>query len=218
VWSDVNSIAQEGDTYQIYDYHLTADSACIDTGDPNFNPDPNMTDIDGERRVVDGDANGTEIVDMGADEYYWSPADFNSDGIVNFFDYALFANVWQKTSDVNDYNDIYDLVDNNCIDYNDFARFCEDWLWQTAWAKAFPCSYGRGMGKSMGLGMSESLGLTEEILPSAPAKKPQPQLAEADIEEIIKWLAELWLKEDELRKMMSEDEWLKFIESVVNSK
>ncbi|HUS71680.1 MAG TPA: hypothetical protein VMY06_01330, partial [Sedimentisphaerales bacterium] len=173
---------------------------------------------DGERRVVDGDANGTEIVDMGADEYYWSPADFSSDGIVNFFDYALFANVWQKTSlDVNDYNDIYDLVDNNCIDYNDLARFCEDWLWQTAWAKAFPCSYGQGMGKSMGLGMSESLSLTEEILPSAPAKKPQPQLTDADIEEIIKRLAELWLTEDELRKMMSEDEWLKFMESVIQT-
>jgi len=218
VWSDVESIAQEGDTYQIYDYHLTADSACIDTGDPDFNPDPNMTDIDGERRVVDGDANGTEIVDMGADEYYWSPADFSSDGIVNFFDYALFANVWQKTSlDVNDYNDIYDLVDNNCIDYNDLARFCEDWLWQRAWAKAFPFSYGQGMGKSMGLGMGESLGLTEEILPSAPAKKPQPQLTDADIEEIIKWLAELWFTEDELRKMMSEDEWLKFMDSVIQA-
>jgi hypothetical protein len=210
VWSNVESIAEANDTYQIYDYHLTADSNCIDAGDPNFNPDPNATDIDGERRVVDGDDNGTEIVDMGADEYYWSPADFNSDGIVNFFDYALFANFWQTTSEV------YDLIDdNNYIDYNDLARFCKDWLWQTAWAKAFPYSYGRGMGKSMGLGMSESLGLTEEILPSAPAKTPQPQLTEVDIEEIIKWLAELWLTEDELRKMMSEDEWLKFMESVI---
>jgi len=216
VWSDVESIAGDGDTYQIYDYHLTADSACIDTGDPNFNPDSNITDIDGERRVVDGDANGTEIVDMGADEYYWSPADFNSDGIVNFFDYALFANFWQKTSlDVNDYNDIYDLVDNNCIDYNDLARFCEDWLWQRAWAKAFPCGYGRGMGQGMGLGMSEGPGLTEKLYASAPAKKPQPQLTKADIVYLIKWLEELWLTDAEVRKMISEDEWLKFMESVI---
>ena len=73
------------------------------------------------------------------------------------------------------------------------------------------------MGKSMGMGMSESLSLTEEILPSASAKQPQPQLTKADIEEIIKWLAELWLTEDELRKIMSEDEWLKFIESVIQA-
>jgi len=217
VWSNVESIALTGKTYQIYDYHLTADSNCIDAGDPDFNPDANMTDIDGERRVVDGDGNGTEIVDMGADEYYRSPADFNSDGIVNFFDYALFANVWQKTSDVNDYNDIYDLVDNNCIDYADLARFCEDWLWQRAWAKAFPFSYGQGMGKSMGLGMSEGLGLAEEILPSASAKKPQPQVTKADIVELIKWLEELWLTDAEVRKMIGEDEWLKFIESVIQA-
>ena len=50
------------------------------------------------------------------------------------------------------------------------------------------------------------------------AKQAQPELTDADIEEIIKWLVELWLTEDELRKMMSEDEWLKFIESVANSK
>ena len=212
VWSDVESIAGDGDTYHIFDYHLSSDSNCIDRGDPDFNPDANMTDIDGERRVVDGDANGTEIVDMGADEYYRSPADFNSDGIVNFFDYALFANFWQTTSDV------YDLIDdNNYIDYNDLARFCEDWLWQRAWAKAFPFSYGQGMGKSMGLGMSEGLGLAEEILPSASAKKPQPQVTKADIVELIKWLEELWLTDAEVRKMISEDEWLKFIESVIQS-
>jgi predicted outer membrane repeat protein len=206
VWSDVRSIAGYGDTYQIYDYHLTVDSACIDAGDPDFNPDPNMTDIDGEPRVFDGDANGTEIVDMGADEYYWSPADFNSDGFVNFFDYAFFASAWLTIPTDQYYNEICDLVDNNCIDSNDLARFCEDWLWQTAWAKAFPFSYGRGMGKSMSMG--------EGFFPSIQAKQARPELTAADIEQIIKWLAELWLIDDDVRKTISEDEWLKFIESV----
>jgi len=37
---------------------------------------------------------------------------------------------------------------------------------------------------------------------------------DADIEEILKWLEELWLTDEEVRKIISEDEWLKFIESV----
>jgi len=51
--------------------------------------------------------------------------------------------------------------------------------------------------------------------PFARPKKGQPELDAADIEEIIKWLADLWLTEDELRKIMTEDEWLKFIEQVL---
>lgn len=45
------------------DYHLLPDSPCINTGDPNYVPDPNETDIDGELRVMLG------RVDMGADEF-----------------------------------------------------------------------------------------------------------------------------------------------------
>jgi subtilisin family serine protease len=58
-------------------------------------------------------------------------ADFNRDEVVNFLDYALFADTWQTTpSDVNDYNDIFDLDDNDSIDYNDLDIFTDDWLWQ----------------------------------------------------------------------------------------
>ncbi len=206
VWGNVESIAKAPRAYHIYDYHLTTDSPCIDRGDPNGDY-TGQTDIDGEPRVFDGDYNDVPIVDMGADEYYWSPADFNSDGFVNFFDYALIADVWQlKPEDVNDYNDVYDLVDNDFIDSNDLARFCEDWLWQTPWAKAFPFSYGRGMGKSMGMG--------EGFFPSIESKQARPELTADDIEQILKWLADLWLTDEEVRKIISEDDWLKFIESV----
>ena len=145
---------------------------------------------------------------MGADEYYWSPADINTDGFVNFFDYAFFASAWQSDPNNQYYNEICDLVDNNYIDSNDLARFCEDWLWQAAWAKAFPSAYDEGFGRSMGMGMGE------DFFPSIEAEKALPELTVADIEEILKWLAELWLTDDEVRKMITEDEWLKFTESV----
>jgi len=43
-------------------YHLSVGSACIDAGDPAYNPSPGETDIDGDPRLFG------ERVDMGADE------------------------------------------------------------------------------------------------------------------------------------------------------
>jgi len=189
-------------------YHLRYDSPCIDKGDPDF-AGSNETDIDGEPRVING------RVDMGADEFYWSLADFNLDEIVNFIDYAMFANAWQTSLGDPDYNDIYDLADNNTIDYNDLALFCEQWLWQAAWTQPLGAMMmGQGWSQPMSQSRIQSLGLTEGLYPSALPKQPQTQITEPDIEEIIKWLEELWLTQDELRKMISPAEWQEFIERV----
>ena len=45
------------------DYHLLADSPCINAGDPNLLAGPNDVDMDGEQRVMLG------RLDMGADEF-----------------------------------------------------------------------------------------------------------------------------------------------------
>jgi hypothetical protein len=57
----------------------------------------------------------------------------------------------------------------------------------------------------------------EGFFPSIQAKQARPQLTADDIEQIIKWLADLWLTDDEVRKMITEDEWLKFIEAVIQA-
>ena len=44
-------------------FHLRRGSPCINTGDPDFVPQPGETDIDGDARVI---GNG---VDIGADEW-----------------------------------------------------------------------------------------------------------------------------------------------------
>ena len=46
------------------DYHLQATSPCINTGDPDFIPEPDETDIDFESRIMKG------RVDIGSDEYF----------------------------------------------------------------------------------------------------------------------------------------------------
>jgi len=69
---DVNIVVEPGDPNAIWiegDYHLLQTSPCIDTGDPNFIPEPNETDVDGNPRVADGDGDGNSVVDMGAYEF-----------------------------------------------------------------------------------------------------------------------------------------------------
>ncbi|MHC4867959.1 MAG: right-handed parallel beta-helix repeat-containing protein, partial [Planctomycetota bacterium] len=67
-WIDVNDsnlVVEPGDPNAIWvegDYHLVAESLCIDAGDPNYSAVPNETDIDGQPRIIGG------RVDIGADE------------------------------------------------------------------------------------------------------------------------------------------------------
>jgi hypothetical protein len=185
-------------------YHLSPNSPCIDTGNPNFT-DYNETDIDGEPRIIDGDSNNTEIVDMGADEFYWSPADFDQNEIVNFLDYALFANGWQ-TEDAN-----YSLDGNNDVDNNDLDLFCEDWLWQPAWTDAEPL-------KMMGCGIDGGLDF-KAIYQAVPAEQQtieaeQIEAEEPDIETLKELVAfeEMVLEDEEVREMVGEDNWQEFSE------
>jgi predicted outer membrane repeat protein len=56
------------------DYHLGPGSLCIDAG---TNHSPNLTDFDfeGDRRIMDGNSDGTAVVDMGVDEVWGPPLD-----------------------------------------------------------------------------------------------------------------------------------------------
>src|SRR5262249_6481440 len=54
------------------DYHLQQGSPSIDVG-YNQAPDLPDTDIDGNPRILDGDGNGTAIVDMGVYEFLLPP-------------------------------------------------------------------------------------------------------------------------------------------------
>jgi hypothetical protein len=58
---DANGILFDGD------YHLLPGSPCIDTGDPDYKPDPDETDLDGKPRVMYG------RIDIGAYEFLRAP-------------------------------------------------------------------------------------------------------------------------------------------------
>ncbi len=79
------------------DYHLTADSPCVNAGDPEFVPEEGETDIDGEPRVVGG------RVDMGSDEYLITcDGDFDLDGAVGAADLAVLLGSWGPCADPDD--------------------------------------------------------------------------------------------------------------------
>jgi len=61
-------------------------------------------------------------------EAVWSKADFNGDGLVDFHDYAKLADVWMSSLGEPDYNDIYDLSNNNIVDMADIGIFTDYWL------------------------------------------------------------------------------------------
>jgi len=204
---------RENDEY----YHLSPDStACIDAGDPSY--DPNETDIDGEERVIDGDDDGTATVDMGADEYYWSKADFDVNEIVNFIDYAMLANAWMTEYGDPNYNETCDLSDNDTIDNNDLELFCEDWLWQAGWAKQR--TFGVSQPETMELGKMSQDYFTETATAQAAEKQLEPkELTEEDVEEIKLWLEDLleqWQNDPAFQQDVEEDALLDLIDSVTD--
>ena len=67
VIGDITTVAEQGDTLDIFDHHLDWSSAIIDAGNSTLPTQP--LDIDGEHRVIDGDGNTLPDVDIGADEY-----------------------------------------------------------------------------------------------------------------------------------------------------
>jgi hypothetical protein len=58
------------------DYYLSPDSPCINTGDPNYVPEPNVTDLDGNARCFGAtvDMGAYEFQGLGAVYRFWSPS------------------------------------------------------------------------------------------------------------------------------------------------
>jgi subtilisin family serine protease len=123
-----------GDAPDVYNYHLRYGSPCRDAGIGYY---PEEYDIDQEPREY-----GPEI-DMGADEIYctdnnlsdddvYHPLDWNTDGLVNLYEYNYFARAWlsyDPNDPAFDPNDVrYDpnLSEPNSPSFIDPSRF-EDW-------------------------------------------------------------------------------------------
>jgi hypothetical protein len=80
------------------DLHLVAGSPCIDAGTNGVTGLPAI-DFEGNVRIWDGNADGTAVIDLGADEYV-APCecDLNADGRCDMRDWLLFGQDWGRTN------------------------------------------------------------------------------------------------------------------------
>ena len=110
-------------------FRLRAGSPCIEFGDPNFVPAPGEVDLDGRKRIWDGDGNGAAAVDMGAYEfgsYCYGDLDCNGNcdfGDINPFVLALNDPAGYRTAFPD--CDIYlaDLNADGHVDFGDINPF-----------------------------------------------------------------------------------------------
>jgi hypothetical protein len=108
------------------DLRLWSDSPCIDQGDSNAVPADVTSDHDGNPRILDGDCNDTEVVDMGAYEFNWhGMGDFDNDCFINFFDFSILAGYWMTDES---FVDIAPLGGDGIVDFQEFAIIADHWL------------------------------------------------------------------------------------------
>jgi hypothetical protein len=103
------------------DYHLLPASPCINTGDPNYVPEPNETDLDGLPRVIGG------RVDMGAYEFNHQPVAVAGPNQTVYAWINGFADVnLDASASYDDDNDVLDYywswtIDGNTYEANDIT-------------------------------------------------------------------------------------------------
>jgi probable HAF family extracellular repeat protein/predicted outer membrane repeat protein len=98
------------------DYHLLPASPCIDTGDPDYLPAPDETDLDGLPRVIGG------RIDMGAYEFNHIPvADAGPDQTVYAWFDGIAKVILDGSSSYDDDGDVLSCLWNWIVDGNSFT-------------------------------------------------------------------------------------------------
>jgi hypothetical protein len=199
------------------DYHLTYDSNCADAGDPNFSPDANETDIDGNPRVM-----GT-YVDIGGDEDF--PHCF-PDSVYNDWVSMGRPNCWMTPYQcAGDADCATEGVLKWRVALNDLNLIIANWKKKITDPTLNPCADidHKSEGALKFRVALNDLNIIianwkkkDADLPGDCVECQQYQKAQGKMltwQGMIKWLEQVWL-EEEPQKLIDEDLWLKFMESL----
>jgi hypothetical protein len=110
---------------------LRPGSPCIDKGSNAYVPSGITNDLDGHPRIIDGDCNDFDVVDMGAYEFALAYfGDFDDNCSVDFFDFSILARAWMTQEGEPGWDWVCDISDppDDYIDWRDVAILCENWL------------------------------------------------------------------------------------------
>ena len=80
-------------------------------------------------RIIDGDCDGSALIDIGAYEYgRFAPGNLNGDCIINMIDFSIFVQGWN--TDINEelYRSATDIDTNGTVDLEDLAIIATGWL------------------------------------------------------------------------------------------
>lgn len=114
------------------EFRLQPDSPCIEIGD-NAATDLPAIDLDGQPRIVDGDCDDIDVVDMGAYEFSLTYlGDFDDNCQVDFFDFSILGTAWRTKPSDAQWNHLCDISNpaDDFIDWRDVVTLCDNWLAQ----------------------------------------------------------------------------------------
>jgi len=114
----------------LWNLRLKPESPCIDVGNNNASRIL-ITDLDGHPRILDGDCDDLDRVDIGACEFnYAYLGDFDYNCTVNLIDFAFISAAWMTIPNDPNWNYICDISPpaNQCIDLLDLCLFYQNWL------------------------------------------------------------------------------------------
>ena len=222
-------------------YHLHTASPCIDTGDSSSYS--NEYDIDGETRVYGS------LVDMGADEVYscdddlslddvYNDTDFNSDGVINNFEFSKLAYAWLShdpndpylPTDPNDPDYIsdpntfahYDVTQDFSFDYAidlaDFDVFANNWLWLACWYQTdtWISTFGNVEGDTDEM-LNEQITGTAYFASGAVARHidERPIAEQLDnAQDMVGKLESIWLDDPDIQNHIEQDAWDNFMKQL----
>ncbi|MCK5001141.1 MAG: right-handed parallel beta-helix repeat-containing protein, partial [Anaerohalosphaera sp.] len=204
-------------------YHIKYDSPCRNAGD-NSALGTGEVDMDNEPRIAD---DAYDIVDVGADEVDCEdtndPNDWTYDGVINYEEFAIFANSWEKTSTDPNWQDTHSNYnfDNsgssaNVVDVADLAIFLDNWLWEACWHGNYSeVMYAMGGGGSAMMAMPASMS-TATLQPAA---IEEVSIADQifELEDCIEFLEQVWLEDSYFQQEIDTDAWQEFMDAIYDS-